>query len=250
MVGALMFASTTCRPDIAHAVGMLARKMSAPRSCDDAAARRVFRYLQGTKGLGILFKFAVDASFPGLVAYCDSDWAGDTEGRRSTCGFVVLYNGAAVAWSSQLQSVVAMSSCEAEYIAASETAREVSYLRELTQAVKNPQPGPTTIFGDNQGALQLIESPSAHKRTKYIDVKYHYVRVAQERRVIKMEKIHLNYSDIIRKATGTSTFCRHVSALMTGAADKLVAEPAAAARKPILQARRRVGQTRKRAAGA
>jgi hypothetical protein len=252
MVGALMFASTTCRPDIAHAVGMLAHKMSAPRSCDDAAARRVFCYLQGTKGLGILFKFAVDASFPGLVAYCDSDWAGDTEGRRSTGGFVVLYNGAAVAWSSQLQSVVAMSSCEAEYIAESETARKVSYLRELTQAVNNPQPGPTTIFGDNQGALQLIENPTAHKRTRHIDVKYHYARVAQERRVIKMEKIHtdLNYSDIMTKATGTSTFCRHVSALMTGAADKLAAEPAAAARKPILQARRRVGQTRKRAADA
>jgi hypothetical protein len=75
MFGALMFASTTCRPDIAHAVGMLVRKMSAPRCCDDAAARRVFRYLQGTKGLGILFKFAMDASFPGLVAFCDSDLA-------------------------------------------------------------------------------------------------------------------------------------------------------------------------------
>jgi hypothetical protein len=208
MVGALMFAAMTCRLDIAHAVGMLARKMSSPRACDDAAARRVFRYLQGTKELGILFKFAVDADFPGLVAFCDSDWAGDSESRRSTSGFVVFYNGAAVAWQSQLQSVVAMSSCEAEYIAASESTREISYLRELTSFVKNAQPGPTTIFGDNQGALQLIENPTAHKRTKRIDVKYHYVRVAQERRIIKVEKVHTdnNYSDIMTKATGTGTF--------------------------------------------
>jgi hypothetical protein len=94
---------------------------------------------------------------------------------------------APVAWSSQLQAVVATSSCEAEYIAASETAREVSYLRELLLAMMNPQAGPTVIFGsdqptgptmiygDNQGAIQLIENPTAHKRTKHIEVKCHYM---------------------------------------------------------------------------
>jgi hypothetical protein len=109
-VGALLYAQTTCRPDLAHAVGMLTRKMAAPRACDDTAANRVLRYLQGTKDLGILFKYATDAVHPGLVAYCDSDWAGDPEGRRSTGGFVILYNMAPIAWSSQLQSVVAQSS--------------------------------------------------------------------------------------------------------------------------------------------
>jgi DNA-binding ferritin-like protein (Dps family) len=226
-VGALMFAQTCCRLDLAHAVGMLARKMGAPRACDDAAATQVFRFLQGTtQELGILFRFASDASHPGLVAFCDSDWAGGPEGRRSTGGFVVLYNMAPVTWSSQLQAVVATSSCEAEYIAASETAREVSYLRELLLAMMNPQAGPTVIYGDNQGALQLIENPTAHKRTKHIEVKFHYVRVAQERFVIKMVKVHtdLNPADIMTKATGTGTFCRHVDLLMSRPA----AEPTAA----------------------
>jgi hypothetical protein len=241
-VGALMFAQTTCRPDLTHAVNMLARKMAAPRACDDAAATRVLRYLQGTKELGILFKFATDADHPGLVAFCDSDWAGDPEGRRSTGGFVVFYNTAPVAWSSQLQAVVATSSCEAEYIAASETAREVSYLRELLLAMMNPQAGPTVIFGsdpatgptviygDNQGAIQLIENPTSHTRTKHIEVKYHYVRVAQERLVIKMVKVHtdLNRADIMTKATSTGTFCRHVDFLMSRPAAELAAAVTAA----------------------
>jgi hypothetical protein len=186
----------------------------------------------------IVFRFATDASHPGLVAFCDSDWAGDPEGRRSTGGFVVLYNFAPVAWSSQLQAVVATSSCEAEYIAASETAREVSYLRELLQAMMNPQAGPTVIYGDNQGALQLIENPTTHKRrTKHTEVKYHYVRVAQERFVIKIQmfKVHTdqNPADIMTKATGTGTFCRHVDFLISGPAAEPTAAVAAAAAAAI-----------------
>jgi hypothetical protein len=230
--GSLMYCATTCRPDLAHAVGMLTRRMSAPRVCDTAAVKRVFRYLQGAKNLGIVYRFATDSEFPGLVAHCDSDWAGDGDSRKSTSGFIVKYNGGAVSWSNSLQSVVACSSCEAEYIAASECGREVSYLRELTSFVNNAQPGPTQIFGDNQGALSLIENPAAHKRTKHIEVKFHWIRVAQERGVIKVMKIHTddNYSDIMTKATGTGTFCRHVGSLMAGLA--AAAADAAAAAEP------------------
>jgi hypothetical protein len=238
--GALMYCATTCRLDLAHAVGMLARRMSAPRVCDTAAVKRVFRYLQGAKNLGILYRFATDSEFPGLVAHCDSDWAGDGESRKSTSGFVVKYNGAPVSWSSSLQSVVACSSCEAEYVAASECGREVSYLRELTSFVNNAQPGPTQIFGDNQGALSLIENPAAHKRTKHIEVRYHWIRVAQERGVIKVMKVHTddNYSDIMTKATGTGTFCRHVGSLMAGpaaATADAVAAAVPAATKPAAE---------------
>jgi hypothetical protein len=129
------------------------------------------------------------------------------------------------------------------------SAREISYLRELTSFVNNAQPGPTQIFGDNQGALSLIENPTAHKRTKHIEVKYHYVRAAQEKGVIKVMKVHtdLNYSDIMTKATGTGTFCRHVSSLMLGpaaavgtaAASAAAADAAAADDKPAAKKARR-----------
>jgi len=216
MTGTLLFCVTMCRPDLAHSVGMLARRMSKPRVRDHVAACRVFRYLQGTKDLGILFKYKEDSKHPGLVAYADSDWGADTEGRRSTSGYVVMFNGAPVSWQSSMQSIVALSTCEAEYIAASDAAREVYYMREVASFIRNPQPGPTVLYEDNQGAFQLFENPVHHKRTKHIDVKYHYIRAAQENGVIKVEKIHtdLNHADIMTKAATTVTFRRHVDALM------------------------------------
>ena len=85
MTGALMFAMTTCRPDLAHAVNTLARRMSCPRAHDMKAARRVLRYLNGTRRLGLLFKFKTDKKEEeGLLAYADSDWANDSIERRST----------------------------------------------------------------------------------------------------------------------------------------------------------------------
>ena len=220
LTGAVMFCMTTCRPDLAHAVGMLARRMSAPRVCDSAAARRVMRYLQGTRDLGILFKFATDSEFPGLVGYADSDWAQDPERRRSTSGYVVLFNGAPISWYSGLQSVTALSSCEAEYISASELTRELVYLRGIAAFIRSPEPGPTTLFEDNEGAIHLVENPRHHRRSKHLEVKWHYIRGAQESGEIKIRKIHtdLNKADVLTKAATRAVFRRHVDALMHRAA--------------------------------
>jgi hypothetical protein len=169
------------------------------------------------------------------IMYWAADWAGEVEGRRSTGGYVVKYNGAAISWSSQLQAVVACSSCESEYISCSEAGREVSYLRELASFVNSAQPGPTHIYTDNQGALSLIETGTAHKRTKHISVKAHWIRAAQENGTIKVMKVHTddNFSDIMTKGTTTGTFVKHVANLMVGpaaaaATAAAVAEPAAA----------------------
>lgn len=218
--GSVMFCMTTCRPDLAHAVGMLARHMSVLRVCDLAAARRVLRYLQGTKDLGILFKFKTDQDFPGLVSYADSDWGADTERRRSTSGYVVLFNGAPISWYSGLQSLTALSTCEAEYVAASELTRELAYLRGVAAFIRSPEPGPTTLFEDNEGSIHLVENPVHHRRSKHIDVKWHYIRGAQEDGKIKITKIHadLNRADIMTKAATTAVFRRHVDAIMHRAA--------------------------------
>ena len=159
ITGALMFAMTTCRPDLAHAVNMLARRMSCPRAHDMKAARRVLRYLNGTRRLGLLFKFKMDSKAKeGLLAYADSDWANDSIERRSTSGFVVLLNGTPISWSSGLQSVVALSSCEAEYVALSECCRELAYLRQLMAFLREPLQGPVTTFEDNKGAIDLTNN--------------------------------------------------------------------------------------------
>jgi len=217
VTGALMYTMTTCRPDIAHAVNMLARRMTTPRVCDLDSARRVLRYLKGTRRHGLLFRFKEDGRFPGLVAYADSDWAADTEQRRSTTGFVVLYNGVAISWHSGLQSIVALSTCEAEYIALSECCRELIYLRQLGRFLRDPTvDAATDIHEDNQGTIDLVNNPVHHKRSKHIDTKYHYIRLQQANGQVNVVKIgtKLNIADIFTKATDRTTFLRHQATLM------------------------------------
>jgi hypothetical protein len=217
ITGVLMFAMTTCRPNLAHAVNMLARRMSCPRAHDMKASRRVLRYLNGTRRLGLLFNYKTDKKEKdGLLAYADSDWANDSIERRSTSGFVVLLNGTPISWGSGLQSVVALSSCEAEYVALSECCRELAYLRQLMAILGEPLHGPITIFEDNKGAIDLTNNPVHHKGTKHIDVKFHYIRAEQTSGRVIVSKIHTddNRADIMTKATTVATFKRHVDALM------------------------------------
>jgi hypothetical protein len=127
---------------------------------------------------------------------------------------VILHNGTPISWYSGLQSVVALSSCEAEYVAPSECCREVGDVPEAGDGLSSrASRWSVTIYEDNQGTIDLTNNPVHHKRTQHIDVKYHYIRVAQERNDVKVKKIHTddNRSDIMTKATTIATFRRHVS---------------------------------------
>jgi hypothetical protein len=98
LTGAIMYLMTSCRPDIAHAANMLARRMGRPRVKDVKTARRVLAYLNGTQQLGLMFKFKLGREDQeGLCAFADSDWANDPDERRSTSGYVVLLNGTPIA---------------------------------------------------------------------------------------------------------------------------------------------------------
>jgi ribonuclease HI len=110
-----------------------------------------------------------------LLGYCDADYAGDVDTRRSTTGYVSVLNGAAVSHSSQLQPTVAASKVEAEYMAASRAVQEALWLRKLLPELDI---GATsmTIYGDNQGALKLLKNPIPSVRSKHIDVHHHFAR--------------------------------------------------------------------------
>ena len=196
---------------------MCTRRMNRPRQCDLRAARHVLRYLQGTRSLCILFKYHPSDEQRGLVAYTDADWAQDPEKRRSTTGFITFYHGAPVSWHCGLQTVVAASSCEAEYTALAECCREVAYLRTLVYFLHEPVEGPTKILVDNQGAIDLVGNPVHHRRTKHIDICDHFSRKAQESGDIHVVKVHTsdNHADILTKSTTGPTFHRHVSAIMS-----------------------------------
>ncbi len=216
ITGAVMFCMTTCRPDIAHATNMLARRMSQPRRRDMLAARRLLRYLRTTSDFGLLFPYARHHQHPGLHAFADSDWANDTIERRSTSGYIVLYNGTPISWHSGLQSVIALSSCEAEYVSLCDCCRELAYLRQLLAFLHDVQPEPTPVYEDNQGAIDLVHNRVNHRRTKHVDVKYHFIRRCETERVVQVLKVHTleNRADIFTKVVTGSLFATHVRALM------------------------------------
>ena len=127
MIGTLMYLSVCTRPDIAQAVGALARYMAAPTVAHWQAAKGILRYIAGTVNYGITF----GKSGLTLEAYCDADYAGDIDTRRSTTGYVYTLCGGAISWSSRLQPTVAASTTEAEYMAAAYATKEGLWLRTL-----------------------------------------------------------------------------------------------------------------------
>ena len=183
LVGSLLYASISTRPDIAHAVAMLCRAMQNPGPAHWIAAKKVLRFLAGTPNKGIRFS-ASDAlpSQPSnntcsIEVYCDADWAGDVDDRRSTSGCVILLNGCAVIWLSKKQATVALSTAEAEYMAMSAALKEVKWLVQLLEEMGCTVEKPVPIYSDNQAAISISSASAVpQSRTKHIDLRHHYVR--------------------------------------------------------------------------
>jgi Reverse transcriptase (RNA-dependent DNA polymerase) len=173
LVGSLLYLATCTRPDISHSVGLLSRFVSGPTEAHWQAAKSILRYLSGTTGLGLLY--GTTSGPP--IGYSDSDFAGERDARKSTSGSVFLYGGAAVAWSSKLQTVVATSTCEAELIAFAAAVKEALHVSKILNDVCKKWIT-LDLFGDNQAAITLIRNPAvgAHNRTKHIDVAFHFAR--------------------------------------------------------------------------
>eukprot|EP00253_Pinus_taeda_P003858 PITA_03858 len=135
-VGSLMYVMVCTRPDIAHAVGGLSRFMSKPGKEHWIAVKRVFRYLRGTSDYHLCYQ-----GRPGLdrvldiCGFVDADWAGDLHQRRSTSGYVFNLFGGAVSWMSKKQSVVALSTTEAEYMVATHASKEAVWLQRLCSSM-------------------------------------------------------------------------------------------------------------------
>ena len=172
-IGCLTYATTSTRPDISAAVNNLSQYMACPSEQHWSGIKRIMRYLKGTLNYGLRFSGNDGAD---LFGYSDSDWAGDLDTRRSTSGYVFKIGDATINWSSKRQQTVARSSTEAEYVALSAAAQESIWLRRLLNDVGYGCEKPTTIYEDNNGAIDLSKNPKFHNRTKHIDVAYHFAR--------------------------------------------------------------------------
>ena len=185
-IGSLIYLVSCTRPDLAFTVRRLSQYLEKPKQQHWTAVKRVFRYLHSTRHQGILYngKQGVD-----VIGYADSDYAGCTSSRKSTSGYVFLLAGGAVSWKSKKQTVVATSSCEAEYIASCVATKEAIWLsRLLADLQKQAKPKPITIRVDNNGAKDLALNATINERSKHIDVQYHFVRQCVHQGKIKLER--------------------------------------------------------------
>jgi hypothetical protein len=177
LIGSLMYLALGTRPDIAYAVNWLAQFTSDPKPLHWTAVKRVFRYLKFTKHHKLTYGGDdEDIRNTNLNFFCDADWANDATDRKSISRYVTLVAGGAVAWSSKKQQTVALSTAEAEYVAATHIAKQVLWQRTLLQELDFPLPSTSTIFTDNQAAISISHHPEFHARTKHIDIAHHFLR--------------------------------------------------------------------------
>ena len=201
IVGAVLYLSVVCRPDVALAVGLLSRCLESPTEKTMVAARRLLQYLITTKDLGIRYTKNVKLGLNGMV---DSDWAVD----KSTSGYVYFLAQAALAWLSKKQVSIALSSTEAEIMAASLAALEAVFLRGLLKNVGSAQPDPTELAIDNSGAVALSRDYISNGKTKHIERRHLKVRELVEEAVVSTSHIPTadNVADILTKPLGYKRF--------------------------------------------
>jgi hypothetical protein len=189
VIGKLNYLEKSSRPDISYAVHMCARYSSNPKMEHGQAVKWIGRYLKGTRDKGYIIR-PQDESF---IIWADADFSGnwhaetamdDPDTARSRSGYIISYLGIPIVWKSLLQTEIALSSCESEYVCLSQAARKAIPIIELVQEMKQMgfQVGDTSptvkckLFEDNSGAMTLAKSPAMRPRTKHINVKYHHFR--------------------------------------------------------------------------
>ncbi|KAL9987803.1 hypothetical protein ACROYT_G002165 [Oculina patagonica] len=177
-VGSLVYAMTCTRPDICWVVTKLSQFLTNPTKEHWVAVKHVLRYLKGTLDFELCYRKCDNGLT--LIGYSDADWASSTDDRRSISGYCFSLNkaGPLISWKSRKQPTVALSSCEAEYIALAAAVQEGMYLIQIVNDVGEVN-DPVLIFEDNQGTIALSMNPVNRQRSKHIDVRYHFIRNVQ-----------------------------------------------------------------------
>lgn len=198
-----MFLASVSRPDISFAVNLVCRYTNNPNSNHVNAVKHIIRYLIGTKHFCIEYKGNTD-----LIGYSDSDYASDIESRKSTTGYIFLMNDGPITWASRKQQTIALSTMEAEFMAACDATKELLWLKQFLSELDELQ-NCITLFIDNQAAIKLICNPVYHQRSKHIDIKYKFVREMVERGFIDVRYIKSanQLADFLTKSLPSSKFC-------------------------------------------
>ncbi|CAL2228538.1 unnamed protein product [Prunus armeniaca] len=213
LVGCLMYAMVCTHPDLAQAVSVVSRYMANLGKQHWTAAKWILRYLKGTKKFGILFERKQGKAC--VSGYVDSDYARDLDKRRSTTGYVFMCGGGPISWRTVLQSISALSTIEAEYMALTKTSKEVVWLKRLAKEFGMAQ-DLVVIQSDSQSAICLVKNQVFHGRSKHIDVRYHRIRDWVNDGDITIRKVHTteNTSDCLTKPVTAAAKFKHCLSLL------------------------------------
>ncbi|CAH2207849.1 jg3075, partial [Pararge aegeria aegeria] len=189
VIGCIMYVMICTRPDLSSCINILSRYTNKNNKELWQCLKRVLRYLKGTADLKLTYRRCNYNNI--LCGYVDSDWGGnDTKDRKSTTGYLFkLFEQCTITWSTKKQMSVAASSTEAEYMALFEAVREALWLKSLAASININIVNPIIIYEDNNGCISIANNPTNHKRTKHIDIKYHFSREQIEKNVIKLNYI-------------------------------------------------------------
>jgi hypothetical protein len=204
-VGCLMYVMVCTRLDLAHTVSVVSKYMANSGKQHWNAVKWIFRYLKSTTDYSITF--VRQKSDLLVVGYVDADYAGDLDDRRSTMGYVFTLARRPICWKFMIQSTVAMSTTEAEYMAMAEASKEALWLKGLVKELGIQQVG-VPLYCDSQSAIYLAKNQVYHARTKHIDVRFHKIRELVATGELLIEKIHTseNAADMLTKPITADKF--------------------------------------------
>ncbi|KAK2363075.1 hypothetical protein QL285_088089 [Trifolium repens] len=203
MIGSLLYL-TASRPDISFAVGVCARYQAEPKMSHLNQVKRILKYVSGTSDYGILYSHGEDTR---LLGYCDADWVGSADDRKSTSGGCFFLGSNLISWFSKKQNCVSLSTAEAEYIAAGSSCSQLLWMKQMLGEY-NVQQDVLTLYCDNLSAINISKNPIQHSRTKHIDIRHHFIRDLVEDNIVTLEHVATEnqLADIFTKALDANRF--------------------------------------------
>ena len=213
-IGSIMYAMISTRPDVSYALSVTSRYQSDPGESHWTAVKNILKYLRRTKDVFLVYGGEEELVVTG---YTDASFQTNKDDSKSQSSFMFKVNGGAVSWKSSKQETVADSTTEAEYIAASEAAKEGVWIRKflIELGVFPNASSPLDLYCDNSGAIAQAKEPRNHQKSKHVMRRFHLIREFIDRGEIKICKIHtdLNISDPLTKPLPQTKHERHTRAM-------------------------------------
>ncbi|XP_031402570.1 secreted RxLR effector protein 161-like [Punica granatum] len=209
-IGSLMYVMLCTRSNIAYAVSMTSRYQSNPGLDHWTAVKNILKYLRRTKDMVMIY----GGGELRLDGFTDSDFQSDVDDRKFISGYIFTCNGGAVSWKSSKQEATADSTAEAEYIAASDAAKEAVWIRKFVTelGIVHSISSPVELYCDNTGAIAQAKEPRSHQKSKHIERRYHIIREIIGRGVVAVQKVASadNVADPLTKAMTQQQLEKHL----------------------------------------